>query len=372
MTVRAIRYSLEDDNLHMTSCHDYSIRHNGDPALSRTGEDLHLWFPQEHSRKRVERSLRDEGMPHRAVEDGQALVVQLEYGDLARAASALGADLSREEMSAVRALVMPAGASPGYRDFGRVMTLHRLLALSSAGWLIEMLGQMRLTAHFQSIVHADAPGQRFGREGLLRGLDRNGALYAPGGMFQVARDAELLVQLDLAARRTVIGELQRHEITSERTFVNITPASIYDPATSLRSTVDTIDGAGIPRENFIFEIVTRERSDDPAHVRDILEFCRDEGFGVALDGAGPGTLGPDLIDRLRPDYVKLGPDIVRGVDGDPYNAAIAGRLLEITGELGIESIAVGVENTAELTWFRNHGATYIQGYLIDRPGPLSE
>ena len=372
MTVRAIRYSLEDDNLHMTSCHDRSIRHNGGPALSRTGEDLHLWFPREHSLKSVERSLRDEGISYRAVEDGSALVVQLGYGELAGAAGALGADLSREAMSAVRALVMPAGVAPGYRDFGRVMTLRRVLALAAAGWLIEMLGQMQLTAHFQSIVYADAPGRRFGREGLLRGLDRNGALYAPGGMFQVARDADLLVQLDLAARRTIIGELDRNGRTGERAFINVTPAAIHDPTASLRSTVDTIDEAGIQRENIIFEIAIRESSDDPAHVRDILSYCREAGFGVALDGAGPGSLSPDLIDRLRPDYIKLGPDIVRGVDGDPYNAAIAGRLLEVAGALGIEGIAVGVENTAELTWLRNHGAAYIQGYLIDRPGPLSE
>lgn len=356
----------------MSSCHDRNIRHNGDPALGRTGEDLHLWFPQDHSRKKVERSLRDAGIPHQTVEEGQALVVQLEYGDLAGIAGVLGADLSREEMSAVRALVLQAGVKPGYRDFSRVMTLARLLALSSASWLIEMLGQMRLTAHFQSIVQADTSGRRFGREGLLRGLDRNGALYAPGRMFQVARDAELLVQLDLAARRTVIGEIERHGLAEERAFINVTPAAIHDPTVGLQSTVETIDGAGIRRENIIFEIVQPYSAADMAHLRGILTVCREQGFGVALDRVDPGPSSLELIDRLRPDYIKLGPDIVRGVDDDPYNAAIAGRLLEAAGMLGIESVAVGVETTAELTWLRNHGATYIQGYLIDRPGPLPE
>lgn len=342
------------------------------PTAASTGEDLHLWFPSGSSRKSVERNLCEMGIRYQAVEAAQALIVPLGDADLPELAVGLGAGLGRDEKIAIRALVMPAGVEPGYRDFGRVMTLLRLLALSSASWLIEMLGQMRLTAHFQSIVHANLPERRFAREGLLRGLDRNGALYAPGGMFQVASDADLLVQLDLAARRTVIGEVARHGLTGERTFFNIMPASIYDPVTSLRSTVDTIDEAGIPRENIIFEIAQPGRTEDRGRLRDILEFCREEGFGVALDGIGLGASDLELMARLRPDYIKLAIEVVRDVDRDDYHAAITGRLLEVAGELGIRSIAVGVETLGELDWLREHGADYIQGYLIDRPEPFSE
>lgn len=332
--------------------------------------DLHLWFPLGHSLGKVTRCLRESDVRHWLTERGQALVIALEAGDFVELGDRLDAELSHEEKQAVRALLAPSGTQPGYQDFGRVAPLSQLLALSSANWLLEMLQQMRLTSHFQSIVHANEPERRFGREGLLRGLDRNGALYAPGHMFEVAREADLLFQLDLAARRTIIGELSRHGETSERIFINFTPTSIYDPYFCLRSTVAAIDEAGIPHDHVVFEVVETERVDSPDHLQNILKFYREEGFSVALDDLGAGYSSLNLIHQLRPDYIKLDMELVRGVDHDAHKAAIAGKLLEIARELDIRSIVEGIETLEELAWFQAHGADFVQGYLIDRPQPL--
>ena len=54
---------------------------------------------------------------------------------------------------------------------------------------------------------------------------------------------------------------------------------------------------------------------------------------------------------------------------------IAQKLLETAQELGITSIAEGVETEAEYCWLREHGANYVQGYYFARPAsppPLFE
>ncbi|MEZ4569511.1 MAG: EAL domain-containing protein [Thermomicrobiales bacterium] len=102
-----------------------------------------------------------------------------------------------------------------------------------------------------------------------------------------------------------------------------------------------------------------------------MEFYRAEGFGVALDDVGSGYSSLNLIHQIQPDYIKLDMELIRDVDRDPHKAAIAGRLLELAGDLGIQSIAEGVE-TAGTGLASGAGATYVQGYLIDRPQPLGQ
>lgn len=75
----------------------------------------------------------------------------------------------------------------------------------------------------------------------------------------------------------------------------------------------------------------------------------------------------NLIHLLKPDVLKLDMELVRNVDRDPYKARIAANLLNVATSLGIDALAEGIETEEELAWVREHGATYVQGYLIARP-----
>lgn len=70
--------------------------------------------------------------------------------------------------------------------------------------------------------------------------------------------------------------------------------------------------------------------------------------------------------RLQPDVIKLDRELIRGVDGDPYKAVIAQKVLE----LGIVTLAEGIETAEELQWVRDHGVDLVQGFFIARPQPV--
>jgi len=82
---------------------------------------------------------------------------------------------------------------------------------------------------------------------------------------------------------------------------------------------------------------------------------------------GSGYSSLNLLSRLRPDYIKLDRELMQGIHDDNYKATITQKLLETAQELGILSIAEGVETEAEYTWLREHGADYAQGYYFARP-----
>ncbi|CAA9590517.1 hypothetical protein AVDCRST_MAG81-5446 [uncultured Synechococcales cyanobacterium] len=179
----------------------------------------------------------------------------------------------------------------------------------------------------------------------------------------------MLFQLDLAARRSAIQAAFRHGLQN-KLFINFIPTAIYDPAFCLRSTIAAIDEAGISHENVVFEVVESDQSPDIVHLQNILSFYRDSGFQVALDDLGAGYSGLNLIHQLRPDFIKLDMALSRNVHQDPYKALIAEKLLEIAQHLNIQTIAEGIESEEELHWVREHGATFVQGYLIGKPAAL--
>jgi EAL domain-containing protein (putative c-di-GMP-specific phosphodiesterase class I) len=128
-----------------------------------------------------------------------------------------------------------------------------------------------------------------------------------------------------------------------------------------------VDEAGIPREKVVFEITETERTHDVLHFRGIIDQYRRFGFRIALDDVGSGYSSLNLLHQLRPDFLKLDMHLIRGVDRDPYKATIAQKILEIAQKLDIKSVAEGIETTEEMDWVRDHGADFVQGYLIAKP-----
>jgi EAL domain-containing protein (putative c-di-GMP-specific phosphodiesterase class I) len=103
------------------------------------------------------------------------------------------------------------------------------------------------------------------------------------------------------------------------------------------------------------------------HLLTILKYYRKGGFGVALDDLGAGYSSLNRMAELRPDFVKLDMKLIQGVHRDPVKAMIAERLLLLARDLGIQTIVEGVEDREELAWAQEHGADFVQGYLIARP-----
>lgn len=337
------------------------------PLTDLTAGDLHCWFPAEHVAGKVRVALRRFDIDGRAsVSNGLAFRVAPAQREAV--AEALGEALSAVELDDTRALFCLPDVAPTSNDIARVEPLSRVVVRARSGWLLAVMQERRLTSHFQPIVHADRPDEIYGYEALLRGVNPDGSFISPGVLFETARGAGLLFQLDLAARRSAIANAHVHHL-AHALFVNFAPTAIYDPKACLRSTVAAIDDAGIARSQVVFEIVETERAHDPKHLRRILDYYRGAGFRIALDDVGSGYSSLNLIHLLRPDVLKLDMELVRDVDRDPYKARIAANLLDVANALGIDALAEGIETEGELEWVQQHGAKYVQGYLIARPAP---
>lgn len=329
---------------------------------------LYLWLPLGHSSGKIVKYFeRTTGGGRCQALNGRQCVIEVENGeDLRELTATIVKMLTGEEIKDSRALFVEGNREPQFEDFARLIPLRQFAAVTKADWLVEMLTEERVTAHFQPIVRASDTSHVFAQEALLRGVERDGSLVSPGLILDLCRDADLLFQVDLLARRTAVREAGRHRIDSHL-FINFNPSAIYDPTFCLRSTVRAISEANLKPENIVFEVTESDRSADSNHLKRILEFYREAGFGVALDDLGAGYSSLNLVHQLRPDYIKLDMELIRGVHQDRCKAVIAEKILEIAQALQIKTVAEGIETEEELDWVRLRGADFVQGYLIAKP-----
>ncbi len=288
--------------------------------------------------------------------------VQLCTADLCQA-------LTEAEAHDTRALFVPGASAPQLPDFARMTTLHALDVLARSGWLLDQLAEGRFISFFHPIVHADDTDRIFAHEALLRGVERDGSIIAPQPILTLAREAGLLSEVDSAACRSAIREaaLQGPDMC---VFINFSPAAVRDPEAHLSSTVQAIEEAALPRDRVVFEVTEADRYGDTPRLQQVLNAYRRAGFRVALDDLGAGWSTLNLVHRVRPDFIKLDRELIRGVHDDPVKALIARKLLEIGQGMGIGTIVEGIEEEAELAWVRDHGAEFVQGFLLGKPAPV--
>lgn len=344
--------------------HRSARRDSGGAVLVPLGR-MYLWFPTEQAMAKVVTLLSSHTLDFESAE-GRALVVDVEWTVLRDLVGPIRRLLTHGESEETRVLYKPAGGALSISDFPTVKSYSQFALVSQSTWLRELLDARRYTSVLQPIVYCDDPARVFAREALLRGVERDGGLVHAYYMFEVARGCGLIAELDLAARDSAIEAMMRSR-HSEALFVNLTPSAIDDPLAALEHTVRSIDRLHLAHDRVVFEVVESEHAPDVVHLRGLLASYRDAGFRVALDDVGAGYSSLNRLHQLRPDFVKLDMDLVREVDRDPYKALIARKTIEIATELGIATIAEGVETPGELEWAQANGAAFVQGFATGRP-----
>lgn len=191
-----------------------------------------------------------------------------------------------------------------------------------------------------------------------------GVLFAAAEAFHLSWDLEAVVRERIAdaAKRLPAGRLL---------FFNSSPGVFADERYP-RAIEEFVERSGLPRDRFVLEITERAEGDGSGALEANALKLRDAGFQIAIDDMGAGSSGLNRIMALRPTWLKLDREIVRGIDNDPYRQNIVRFLGYFTRLGGARLIAEGVETFEELNTIVDLGADCVQGFAIARPGPLDQ
>lgn len=220
---------------------------------------------------------------------------------------------------------------------------------------------------FQPIISL-RDGGILGHEALSR-ITCESEIKNPEFMFNVAGKHNRLWDLELLCRTKALEAAFKFMIPpyNKKLFINVNPNTMNDETFKMGFTKNFLQQYEITPENVIFEITERDVIADIAGFIATINHYKNQGYNIAIDDAGAGYSGLNLISDVNPHYIKLDMKLIRDVDTDNLKFALVKGMVEFSKVSNISLIAEGIETYGEIETLVKLGVHYGQGYFIQKP-----
>jgi EAL domain-containing protein (putative c-di-GMP-specific phosphodiesterase class I) len=221
---------------------------------------------------------------------------------------------------------------------------------------------------FQPQVRIDTR-ELVGVEALVRWNHPERGMIEPAGFISVAEHTGLITILGEIVLRKACEhgvEWQSAGFAMPRISVNVSPRQLYQ-----RNFVGMVERAlamtGFDPSFLELELTESLAVSKSERIREILQALRQIGVAIAVDDFGTGQSSLTYIKDFPVDTVKIDRSFVIDVVQKRSDQSIVSAVLLVANELGLRTIAEGVETDEQCEFLHAHGCQEIQGYLISRP-----
>lgn len=221
------------------------------------------------------------------------------------------------------------------------------ISIPAAQWrelLQDAVKAGRLSLSFFPVIK-DSGGKLLHREGVLRlQTDLAGKLLTAGDFMPMAAKLNLTAPIDLGVVKLALNGLR--EKTGDMA-INLSPETIGDfgfinQLTELLRAYPALCG------RLLFEVPEYGVARQFAAFQNLSHQLKSLGCRVGIEFFGQKFLESDKLTSLGLDYIKVDPGYVRGIAGNTGNQEFLSRLCKMAHALGIQVIAVGVEQADDL------------------------
>lgn len=133
-----------------------------------------------------------------------------------------------------------------------------------------------------------------------------------------------------------------------------------------------VECAGIPRSSLVLEVTESRLMKDPLAPLDILTRLRLKHIGLSIDDFGTGHSSLAQLRDIPFDELKVDRGFVHGADRYAPLRAIVEASLGVAQQLGMKTVAEGVEEQADWDFLCTTRCDLAQGYFIAKPMPAEE
>lgn len=127
----------------------------------------------------------------------------------------------------------------------------------------------------------------------------------------------------------------------------------------------------IPPECVCIELLESIVLDDFDRLGPLVREIYDFGFSCALDDFGSGFSSFGVLTSVRLSELKIDRSLFRNIENAKERALIK-HIIDIAHDMGMVTVAEGIEAQAYADYLRDIGCDFIQGFLYYRPMPVEE
>jgi diguanylate cyclase (GGDEF)-like protein/PAS domain S-box-containing protein len=240
--------------------------------------------------------------------------------------------------------------------------------------LRRAIEEKELEVHYQPVVEVKT-GRLHGLEALVRWRHPTLGLLGPGHFMDVAEDTGLVLPLgDWVLEQACIAAVEwqrRHPESPIVMAVNLSARQFSQPDLCDR-VAEVLQATGLEPSLLALEITETVVMDDTTATLATLRKLKQLKVRLSIDDFGTGYSSLSYLKRFPVDAVKIDKSFVDGLASGPVDREIVQAVIRLASAVGMQTIAEGVETTAQCEQLRVLGCTLLQGFLLSRPGSLEE
>jgi len=222
--------------------------------------------------------------------------------------------------------------------------------------------------HFQPQVDIRS-GAITGAEALLRWDHPTRGLLQPGQFIDVLTDSELSVSVGRWALFEACRQAASWQTISDRPIrvaVNLFPWQVRT-GQFFDDVREALDSASLGSHLLELELTENTIIDSSDEFIAILTKVRDQGVSVALDDFGTGFASLNSLTRFPIDTIKIDRSFVRDVGSGKGNWPVLRMMPKLARDLGMTTVAEGVETAEDAMMIQHFGYDFGQGYYWGKP-----
>ena len=228
-----------------------------------------------------------------------------------------------------------------------------------------------IKVYYQPVIRS-LTGELCGFESLARWIDPEFGFLSPAQFIGALEEAELICKLDIYMIKKVCSDIHDRLENGQ----DIVPVSInfsrldFLTCDMLEEVEAIVNEYDIPRDYLHVEITESMMVTDGEFMHDVIDGFRNQGYAVWMDDFGSGYSSLNLLKDFTMDMLKMDMKFLSSMN--PKSKAIMNSVISMAKDVGIQTLAEGVETQEEVEFLKEIGCGRLQGYFYGKPLPLEE
>jgi len=244
-----------------------------------------------------------------------------------------------------------------------------------AGELQEGIAKEQFKVYYQPVIDTKT-GKIASAEALIRWIHPDKGFISPALFIPALEENGHISELDFYVLKKVwqfINDRCENNKFVVPISVNLSWMDFYDEIMmeKLLKEMDRFRENG--REHMArFEITETSYAAIRENRSGILESLRIKNAKILLDDFGSGFSSFGMLQDYDFDILKIDMSFIRKIGENPKTKSIVHSIIGMAHEIGIKTVAEGVETEEQVSFLRQSGCDYIQGYYYSKPLPEEE
>ena len=241
--------------------------------------------------------------------------------------------------------------------------------------LFHALEKNEFVMHYQP--YFDATTQKIsGIEALLRWYSPKFGIVTPDMFIPYLEKTGMIIDVGKWIIQTVCRQIKEwidkgYKTSIVPVFINLSLAQFLQKDL-LEFVGKTIADTGIYPSFLGFEITESTFTQDITYTKYILEILRKKGISLSIDDFGTGYSSLSSLKKIPINNIKIDRSFINELINSPEDASIVITTITMAHNLGLKTIAEGVETEDQCKFLRILRCDMLQGYYFCKPIPASE